>query len=694
MISNSIPKQLRLSVTESINFNWEQSGGLLLFSTQRPILEKTKRLSIKNSSINQLKWDSLILSSTRKFYSQSHGIFLSLQKLSAKLKLEKKQKQSTILNLQLNLNLNERLNKFQSDLVLISRQYRAVLTEYLVSLSQKSKRDPNLVDEANLIGLAVMLWHLCEIIFIDQTVYVTAREPLSNWYLYHFSMNNNSLRQNIFQTNNSRNDKKNKKIQKQNKLMKKQNLNKIDLIQVLQSALVGDFEQVFFFIEQELSEIKKSPNVNKSLIKIIKFIKSELSSCPRDFEISNTSDSVERLKKWQRECQQKIERLPEFNISYDNSISLLIKNWKELLMIFAGDFDVIRQYSQNWIEFLIANVLWIKPNLTIKELPLLVEQCRKEFINTEDTPTNEIIMMILKNSPIKVIRMIETLIASPWLSAHLIDLLYHSKIIDSQKITYNGLDLREHYLIEFCQRLINCNDMFITTSSYLKQCKTVGRSYIELFLKREKINSDNYAKKLINICNKNDLYKSADRIKNTRAIQLLQTNNNVQALIWLISIDPIRRKNVLINRTVDKILKNANDLSDLDILVNSISSVINEKNSSYQSDLFNYLSKYSKITHLFEKGQLQKGAQIIVKLIETRTLPKQFWLTILNDIAKLISLQDEIIFDKHGTFVIMNFLEQITTFEHERETLLSIDNSQIQKIRFLLVKNLGKSLIY
>jgi hypothetical protein len=130
--------------------------------------------------------------------------------------------------------------------------------------------------------------------------------------------------------------------------------------------------------------------------------------------------------------------------------------------------------------------------------------------------------------------------------------------------------------------------------------------------------------------------------------------------------------------------------------------LISDSISTFKSNELSFLKEYFVLIELIEMKKYVESSELILKLLQGYhkedddnnffISPKRFWIIILLHSIVVLE-QNEIIFNKYQTYLLMNFLQELVTSHKKDEYLKGIDPENIDLLHFSLVRNLSKSIL-
>lgn len=611
-------------------FVWGTGNSLLVFPQARvdPRGEGSKS-GRRMGQLHDVRWNnSLGLPVTRRLVNESCGVFLELQKIASESKGETAHPQ----------------------LVKISRSYRAILSdcwqsclEELTSMDEDQKAENQAKSE--VLRYIELVWHLCEILFLDIQPGTAFLVQLQQWAQSH-----------------------------------------------VPDSLTAQMKEVLDEESPHLSpsywDLVYTLLCRGSLDEARKLLRSHPSSGREDFvaldELLQTAPQGSQQipsrelnvwwQTWQAECTKRLT---------DGEFSLL-PELETACKILMGDEDTLhklRNLGKTWYNHLVTMVTYTRPTIGRQLLADLAEDCLSAFGGVEATGLlDDILLAAFRFDLQQVIREASACLDDWWFSAHLADLLYHAGQMEASNVEYCNV-LREYLLLEYASYLMSHGSLWQVAVDYLDHCPQQGREFLEAYLERLPLGTQSKALKVVEIFERRDMWPVAQGICQTMAVHLQKKGQLGAALTWV-----IRCKNpTLTSRLADKFLlqySEAQDPTCLDLLENLGEEML-------LSDRLTFLAKYREFLREEDRA---KAARLLTTLVESQLAPHFFWPVLLRDALRTLDRSSDLSLESGQVLQLLNCLEIISATQLPRSSQ-SWTNKEEGKLRRLLAQHLAQAVI-
>lgn len=618
-------------------FVWGTGNSLLVFPKARDDpREEDRKSGRRMSQLHDVRWNNtLCLPVTRRLVNESCGVFLELQKVASESKGETAHPQ----------------------LVKISRSYRAILSdcwqsclEELTSMDEDKKAENQAKSE--VLRYIELVWHLCEILFLDIQPGTAFLTQLQQWAQSH-----------------------------------------------VPESLTAQMKEVLDEESPHLSpsywDLVYTLLFRGSLDEARKLLRSHPSSGREDFvaldELLQTAPQGSQQmpsrelnvwwQTWQAECTKRLT---------DGEFSLL-PELETACKILMGDEDTLhrlRNLGKTWYNHLVTMVTYTRPTIGRQLLADLAEDCLSAFGGVEATGLlDDILLAAFRFDLQQVIREASACLDDWWFSAHLADLLYHAGQMEASNVEYCSV-LREYLLLEYASYLMSHGSLWQVAVDYLDHCPQQGREFLEAYLERLPLGTQSKALKVVEIFERRDMWPVAQGICQTMAVHLQKKGQLGAALTWV-----IRCKNpALTSRLADKFLLQYSEMQEpmcLDLLENLGEDML-------LSDRLTFLAKYREF--LTEEDRA-KAASLLTALVESQLAPHFFWPVLLRDALRILDKSSDLSLESGQVLQLLNCLEIISAMqldwgsEELPRSWQSWTNKEEVKLRRVLAQHLAQAVI-
>ncbi|XP_069785475.1 nuclear pore complex protein Nup85 isoform X2 [Narcine bancroftii] len=619
---------------------------MLIYPTQYERADKQPGISPRMTHIQVVRRDKDIYSPIlSKLFNESHGIFMTLQKVQQDCKTSK------------------------SQLIHISRNYRSVIRAYMEELHKSSVTafDQDRVlsmeyeDQVSILSAMELIWNLCEILYVEAAQAGILIIFLLDWIKVHICQVDAMADQLLATENHA------------------EHLYYWNVVTgyVLQGRM-GEAQQLL--AKKALVEPAASP-MYKCMINLMKKMPIFTSS-------SNQSLTEFELKwrHWQEECQR---CLREGTFASNKDLLLICQ-------ILTGDEDALlekKDLLSTWYHFLVSRLLYTHPSIKPTEIYQYAEVCLDHFIppGSRPDPLDHILLAAFEFNIHQVLKDCCFILNNWWFVAHLTDLLDHCNLLQSHNLHF-GLNLREFLILEYASGLFCHNSLWQLAVDYFDHCPEFGRVYLELHIERVPLDTERKALKVLRICEQRQMSEQVRSICKIMAMKAMRNNRLGSALSW-----SVRAKDSFFATLIsDRLLEDYSikgSFSDFDLISNLGSSML-------LSDRLTFLGKYCEFHKLYGEMQFAEAAKLLLLLMTARIAPRSFWMTLLLDALPLME-QKEVIFSMEQTYELMHCLEDVTADEMERRKELQAvgadDDVEITKLgllRLAFTRNLAKAIVH
>ncbi|VDO29482.1 unnamed protein product [Brugia timori] len=352
---------------------------------------------------------------------------------------------------------------------------------------------------------------------------------------------------------------------------------------------------------------------------------------------------------------------------------------EKVAMIIAGDIPTITLVSaqlDNWFELVPPYLLFIRPCATLPQLKDAVKDCLKIFGINKCDGIDAVMCELFSLEALRALHRISTSSTNWWFPAHLADLLQKA---DERIISAYDMDVRQHLIIEYGSSLFSEPGLWQVGFDYLRETGNEGLSHLELLIAQVPLDNETVATKLCSLCDEVDFDQTRKDIARAMAYRLLRTGRWGGALSWA-----IRSRDIEIVSTVaDQVISRCSPDQ-----FSSITVVEHFTEVMLLSSSFIFLHRYYKFRKLLDSDQKVKAAELLVELIVSDLVPREFDVILLSDLISILSEEDEVIISKDGS---EQLLEHLVKYEADGPFQHNYDEwkMRLRTVRFLLLRNLA-----
>ncbi|XP_064393229.1 nuclear pore complex protein Nup85-like [Halichondria panicea] len=555
--------------------------------------------------VYEIQWESSKWNrATRKFANQTHGYFMSIQKASRRAE-----------------------GVEPGDLVRCSQLYRSALHECVLSLRKMAAEDDGdhgYSDQVTLYSLLELVWHLCEVLFIEVLPVGCLVQQLIEWVRWHSGGTEDEL-----------------------------------MSSILTSPSPGDHDDYWhalyrLVLKGRLSEARDllshhpithlMPQVHASMDELLRKAPMILST--------GSYSRAELQRRWNEWRGEVVRRRGAGEFTAHAELELLAA-------ILSGDDEVFENYTvagccDHWYELMVAKLLYTLPLVTSTDYDLIyvAESALRMCSQTKRRgAVDDVIMAALRNDVMELIKLSSSHFSSWWMVSHLSNLLNHRGLLVASKLEY-GSQLSEFFLLEYASSLASHTSLWQVAMGYLSECPQQGRAYMEAYIERVPVDSERKVVKVLRVCEKYQLKEKAQSVCRVQAMRAYQNGRLGVALSWCIRGKDSSFAAFLAEKYMDN-YKIEGEFMDLDLLDHlGDAMLLNER--------LMFLAKYREYHQLYESGKFVSAGKLLVTLLLSNTVPTRFWTTLLTDALLLMEYDDEIVFGSEQTYALSHLVQQLT----------------------------------
>ncbi|KAF5288343.1 hypothetical protein FQR65_LT12078 [Abscondita terminalis] len=567
----------------------------------------------------------------RKLVNEANGTFLSLQEVI----------------------LNKVLDS-KVELLKLSCQYRSIIRACLENLQDEVVRDKTNYKEElqNYITIfysVECIWHICEILFVDNIPGDVVIPHLLEWIRFHFP-----------------------KYERKAATLLAGNVIGIEMQADYWPTVIGSLMQGRIDVVRALLKLHSSAES-----KPFKLVDQALKAMPT-YNIYGGVSVTEFSLKWKHwlvDTQSKI----------DAKLFVQEKHLHLMMRLSVGEesaWNEVQSHCEAWYELLAAWLFFTEPTVKSYELGQYARRCIARMnVGLCLRHLDKVLLAAMEADIIQVIKEIQQMSENGWFVTHLTDLLYHAdrlKILDNNSESdLTGSGLRECFLLDYGSLLMGHTSLWQVGLSYLDQCPTEGLKTIELLLARLPLKSEARTQKIIREAHKRGLSHIIQSICKIQGINSLRRGHLGNALTWGIKSQDGSFTSALADKFLREYCKNG-ILMNLDLLDDLGSSML-------ISDRLIFLAKYYEFHKEYRLRNYKDCANLLVSLLSSKLTPKYFWVTLLSDSIPLLECY-ELVMSSLDTITLLHCLE-------EKSNLPELQD-KIELIRLAAARNLSRALMY
>uniref|UniRef100_A0A2A4JTY9 Nuclear pore complex protein Nup85 n=1 Tax=Heliothis virescens TaxID=7102 RepID=A0A2A4JTY9_HELVI len=420
----------------------------------------------------------------RKLVNESNGTYLSLQKAAEAAKVSDN----------------------QVEFLKLSRQFRSIIRVCIENLQEAASKEQNGIEKNNVLSHITIfysiecIWHLCEILYIDNIPGDIVLPYLLEWVRFHFPCHEQTA------------------------------------AQLLEACERGSEEHKDYWDTVVGMVVQGRVDVARALLKLhtagesneFKLVDNSLRSMPvySVYGGISTGEFTISWKHWQAECRSKL-----------SSRVLASQPKLELIMrIIIGDytaFESIRSKYSSWFDILGGWVMFTAPWSRRHELGGAAAACAGMQASPR-SHLDDMVRALLEGDLHQVIHEIQQISDNGWFATHLTDILFHCgklNIMDKHQTNVTSR-LRESLILEYGCLLMEHKSLWPVGLSYLASCPPEGLRRAELILERMPVETEAKAMRVIAEAKKHGLIGVAQSICRCTSARHLSAGRAGGALLY------------------------------------------------------------------------------------------------------------------------------------------------------------------
>ncbi|KAM3956961.1 LOW QUALITY PROTEIN: nuclear pore complex protein Nup75 [Aphomia sociella] len=608
-----------------------RSGNKFTIYPRSQTISKTP-VDTTGDKILNIRQDILLFTSIlRKLVNESNGTYLSLQKAAEAAKTSDN----------------------HVEFLKLSRQYRSIIRVCIENLQEAAAKESNGIEKNSYLSYITIfysiecIWHLCEILYVDNIPGDIVLPFLLEWVRFHFPCHEQVA------------------------------------AQLLEACERGSEDHPEYWDTVVGMVVQGRVDVARALLKLHSLTESNefklTDNALRNMPVYSvyggvsTGEFTITWKHWQAECRSKL-----------SSRTLTSQPKLELIMrLITGDysaFESIREKYSSWFDILGGWVLYTCPWARRRELGAAAAACAAARAPPARSLLDVVVRALLDGDLHQVIHEIQQISDNGWFATHLTDMLYHCgklNIFDKHQ-TNVTTRLRDSLILEYGSLLMEHKSLWSVGLSYLASCPIEGPRRAELMLERVPVPTDAKAMRVIAEAKKYGLLGVAQSVCRCMGARRL-AGPPVAAgapLGWALRA----RCGRLSARAASAALRAyaagapGGTLPARDLLLSAGPELL-------RSDALLLLGKYCDFHRLYKNREFKKAAKLLVSLLTSKIAPDYFWETLLLDTLPLLE-SDEPVFSSSDTFEIMLCLELRSK---------DLTGEKAELLRLALARNLART---
>ncbi|XP_033630190.1 nuclear pore complex protein Nup85-like [Asterias rubens] len=583
----------------------------------------------------------------RKLVAQSHDVFVALQKHGSESPDSTRKPQ----------------------MVKFSRRYRAFMGECVQDLLRAAtasnvtrEEQESYTAQSELLQTMGIVWNLCEILFVEILPGGVVLQQLQDWLKLHFTEGDQYAR----------------KVLQSDGCETNEDYWYAIFIYVMQGRLVEARHLLSLPLDHQQDTLQVYRRMDKLMNDMPIFSATSRQSLA-EFDL--------KWRHWQDQCHQALE--DNVFISFDplNTICRILSGNQSVLL-------ELEDLTGSWYQMLVTKLLYTNPTVKALDLEYHAKACIDVFGGVSRMGELDTILKAAFEFDVhQVIKVSSLNLSNWWFVAHLADLLHHCGQLDSHQLNF-GSNLREFLLLDYASTLMSHESLWQVVAGYLDHCPEFGSHYLELFIERVPLQSEKKAMKVLRICEQREMTDQVKSICKVLGMRSFQHGQLGSALSWCIRSKDAAFATFLSDRFLSE-YSAGGGFSNLDLIDNLGAAML-------LSDRLTFLGKYREFHKLYEHGEFQEAASLILSLLTAKLAPKSFWLILLTDVLPLLEL-DVVIFSSHQTFELLHCLNELMQWYTSEDYLKSeaasskskgqqeLESDKLELLKLALARNLARA---
>lgn len=392
-----------------------------------------------------------------------------------------------------------------------------------------------------------------------------------------------------------------------------------------------------------------------------------------------------RWQHWQTECER---RLLEGHFTTCHQLNTICQ-------ILCGDQSAINNLLDvldTWYHLMVSTLLFTAPTIKLFRLHGAAQDAIMIMGGEQrTTPLDEVLLATMEADVHQVIKECQNVLDNNWFTAHITDILYHTLALKSEQKCLS--ELRESLLLDYASVLLGHSSIWQVGILYLDHCGPSGVAMAQSVLERIPLTDDSRAYKVIQMAtdrNFESVVVSVCRVMGRRAL----SQDRLGAAIWW----GVRsRETAFTSHLAHKILHKyiAEGRFESSSLLDHLGPAM------LLSDTLTFLGKYREFHTMYQDGNFQDAASLLVSLISSKLAPEYFWPVLLVDALPLLKSEEPFI-SADQTYELMYCLHNLShntttsTNQNPMETEAARTSflEKEKEIRLALSNNLARAFIH
>ncbi|TIB15165.1 hypothetical protein E3P92_01744 [Wallemia ichthyophaga] len=452
----------------------------------------------------------------------------------------------------------------------------------------------------------------------------------------------------------------------------------------------------------------------KSISSTAERLISLLYTFPRSTTYQFELDYLAAHRSWRDEAKRSLSSIADLSQYADEFTKYVFDDITLALQLLCGKKDKIFQVADDWRECLAAFGLFVVPSLRRDDIPSVIEEIFNQLPLDTTLPDQCIEAALATADTTKAITLSNEF--DPWLVAHLTDLLDKIGAVDHDP--QFPLSLRQHFLLQYADKLASDPGLWTITLDYYAQCGVEGASRVRALIVRvplqldarsdrdNKMDADNVfdistdlpnltrVEEILSICQEYALEEEASEVCRNTAEQLLDRGFYGLAVAFCIRAkearklgritDLILEEYITHGQTVFSNLVNTIPTSLLNVTTSSAGGIADGGDSGDMGSLeiendgtqdasaralardpavssrLAFLARYKEFHSHLKTNNRENAAVLLVEMLSTEMAPRRFWSVLLADALPLLEYS-EILFTTEEAYELLRILEDVHT---------------------------------
>ncbi|XP_042223537.1 nuclear pore complex protein Nup85-like isoform X2 [Homarus americanus] len=334
-----------------------------------------------------------------------------------------------------------------------------------------------------------------------------------------------------------------------------------------------------------------------------------------------------RWQHWQSECER---RLQEGHFTTCHQLQTVCK-------ILCGNQQTINSLidlMDTWYHLMVSTLLFTCPTVKLFRLHNAAQDAITSIGGEQrTTPLDNVLLAAMEADTHQVIKECQQVLDNTWFTAHVTDLLCHTM---GQKTGQKFLpELRESLLLDYASVLVSHSSLWQVGILYLDHCGASGIAMSQMVLQRLPLTDDSCVHKIIQMAsdrNFDSIIVGVCRIMGRRALSQGRLGS---AIWWGVRSRDAAFTSHLAHQILHKYV--AEGRFESSQLLDHLGPAM------LLSDTLTFLGKYREFHMMYQDGNFQDAATLLVSLISSKLAPEYFWPVLLLDALPLLKSEEPVI---------------------------------------------------